>query len=506
MFVTKFKELLTERSGSVAMTFAIVVVFLVMAVGSAVDYGRATAERMRLQNSLDAAVLAAANEFVENKKRKKVFRKTFKSNYEKKYASKLKKLKIKIDPSGKVTGQAKAIVPTTFTAIMNIKNIPINVTSIAERGGHDIEVVLVLDVSGSMRHKLSSGDIRIDALKDSAKKLVDIISGEKQANQKIMFSIVPFTMNVNVGTDNSKFVKNTDHKLFKGTSWAGCVLARRAPDHVKDTPGDWHAYIWPPEPNQNNSCQNPSNGTNNGYQTVEEVGKYGTYSPFTKGPNYNCVRHSIMPLTESVDDTLDKIEDLTSEWNMGTIIAPGVSWGLRALSPNAPFTEGANFNKKTRKIMVVLTDGEQTTERGYYGCNSDQNSTETYKFDPKDFELDGYELSKYGSADSFSPYGYMYESAPLGGATQSWTAVEDKLHETSLSACNEVKKHNLGNKEMEIFTIAVSSSAAPGTRVHNLLKECATSANHSFHVDSATEMENAFKEIAKNAISLRIVE
>ena len=442
---------------------------------------------------------------LRKKNEKKTFRKTFHANYQKKYATSLKKLKVKIRPSGKVIGRATAIVPTTFTSIMNIKNIPVNLRSIAERGGHDIEVALVLDVSGSMRHGLSSGEIRIEALKNSAKKLVEIITNEQKTDQKIMFSIIPFTMNVNVGTENSQFVKNTDHALFNATSWAGCVLARRSPDHVKDTPGDWHAYIWPPEPNQNNSCQNPSNGTNNSYKTIEEVAHYGTYSPLTKGPNYNCVRHSIMPLTESVGDTLDKIEGLTSEWNMGTIIAPGVSWGLRVLSPKAPFKEGANFNKKTRKIMIVLTDGEQTTERGQFGCNFDQNSSETYKFNPSDLELDGFELSGNGSADSFSPYGYMYESAPFGGAVNSWTSVENKLHEISLSACQEVKKHDQGNKEMEIYTIAVSSSAGPGTRVYDLLKDCATSKNHIFHVDSASAMETAFKEIAKGAVSLRIV-
>ncbi len=495
-------DLFSNRSGSVSVLFAAVLVVLIFGIGIAVDFGRASAEKSRLQGALDAAVLASANELVDDAERESVFKSNFKANYQKKYAQKIQKLKLKIDKSGKVTGRAVVRVPTTFTSILNIETLKVAATSVAKRGSYDIEIVLVLDVSGSMRHKLSSGDIRIDALKDAAKKLVNIISSNKKSDQKVMYSIVPFTMNVNVGKQNISFVKNTNHSLFKGTSWAGCVLARKAPDDVLDTPGDWHAYIWPPEPNKMNYCQNPSNGTNDGYASVEEIGKYGTYSPFTKGPNYNCVRHSIMPLTESAGDTIGKIEGLTSEWNMGTIIAPGVTWGLRVLSPNAPFQEGANFNHKTRKIMVVLTDGELTTEKGYWNCPSDINTSTTYSFDPKKFELSGQTLSNRGPADSFSPYGYMYDSAPLGGPTKSWSAVEDKLHDVSLSACDAVKKHDLGQKEMEIFTVAVSSDAGPGTRVYDLLQNCATSTQHAFHVDSAQEMEAAFAKIADEATKL----
>jgi von Willebrand factor type A domain len=44
-----------------------------------------------------------------------------------------------------------------------------------------------------------------------------------------------------------------------------------------------------------------------------------------------------------------------------THIALGVEFGFHLLSDNAPFTTGVSYSdKKTQKIMIVLTDGTQT--------------------------------------------------------------------------------------------------------------------------------------------------
>ena len=179
--------------------------------------------------------------------------------------------------------------------------------------------------------------------------------------------------------------------------------------------GKWHAYIWPPEPNSSNSCINPSNGTNSGYQTIDAVGSGGIYDGDTLGPNYNCIRLPIVELTDSASDIETEIDKLEAHGNQGTIIAPGVAWGHRVLSPGEPFTGGADFGD-VRKIMVVITDGQQTTEGPYHSgtCTADTNASETYQFNPSSFDLDGDTISTNGPRDMFSPYGYMYDSAPTG--------------------------------------------------------------------------------------------
>ena len=53
-----------------------------------------------------------------------------------------------------------------------------------------------------------------------------------------------------------------------------------------------------------------------------------------------------------------------------THVAEGVGWGLRVISPGAPFTEGVDYSDEDiTKAMVLLTDGENTfdTEDNHNG-------------------------------------------------------------------------------------------------------------------------------------------
>ena len=70
-------------------------------------------------------------------------------------------------------------------------------------------------------------------------------------------------------------------------------------------------------------------------------------------------RLSTLPLTDdftAIGKQLDVMKPYA--W---THIALGAEFGYHLLSPNAPYTEGAAYaDKTTRKVMVLLTDGEQT--------------------------------------------------------------------------------------------------------------------------------------------------
>ncbi len=50
---------------------------------------------------------------------------------------------------------------------------------------------------------------------------------------------------------------------------------------------------------------------------------------------------------------VEKYIQALSHWDGGgTVIAEGVSWARRVLSPTPPFTEALPFGKDTRKIIV----------------------------------------------------------------------------------------------------------------------------------------------------------
>ena len=495
-----------NEQGNVGIIFGLTAIVILGLSGMALDFGRATSAKSKLQATIDAATLAAASFSGNEEERIKIFHDYIKVNFTDRRGARYEapQANINITEGNIVITSASLNVPTTLSKLLGHDQYLVKVHSEAIQSATDIEIVLVLDVSGSMRHTLSGGDVRIESLRAAALQLVDFIEERQPAGQKVSVAIVPFTVNVNLGDDYSHLVTNTDHSLFNGTSWAGCVMEKASPNHNADIDTTWHAYIWPPEPDSDNSCINPSNGTNSGYKTVEEVSSYGPYSGKTKGPNFNCVRHSIMPLNEDLSAVRAKINELTSEWNMGTILAPGISWGLKMLSPQAPFSEGAEYSPSVRKIMIVLTDGEQTSETmSELSCSTNTNTSEPYSFNPGDLGLGGEKISDSGPTDYFTAYGYLADSAPFNGS-KGFSTQEARLNDLTLDACNTVKQALVGDGGIEIFSIAVSDSAAPGSTVYDLLQQCASNPGNLFHVNTGAEFIEAFKKIAIEATKLRI--
>jgi Flp pilus assembly protein TadG len=63
---TRFRSFCSDRAGSFAPTFALLLVPVVGLIGAALDYSRAANERVMLQRALDTALLAAAQDGTSN--------------------------------------------------------------------------------------------------------------------------------------------------------------------------------------------------------------------------------------------------------------------------------------------------------------------------------------------------------------------------------------------------------------------------------------------------------
>lgn len=509
MKTKRFKKFFEDTKGNVAIAFAISSVALFGVAGAAIDYSRASGMSSAVQAAADSAALAAAVSGLSDQERIELAKKSAEQNLQGKVFSTRPEINVDLSDPSKVVVDISTNVKPMLVSMIGIRNISVNANSVAGLLKGGAEVALVLDISGSMLASMG-GQSRIDALKESAKNLVSLL--EKSQGAKV--GVVPFTMNVNIGKDNAKYVIGKKHKLFSGTKWAGCVFERAAPYHVTDdyngskdgAKGKWHAMAWPPMPNENSQCINQSDGTNKGYATIDENAS-GVYNSQTKGPNFNCVRHSVMPLSKNMSDVRDKIDSLTSVGNQGTIIGPGVTWGMRMLSPAEPFSEGSDYDSGKKKIIIVLTDGEQTTEAEFYGdtCHQEKNSKKKFKFDPAKFKLGGDILKKTGPDDMLSPYGFIKDSDPLNSNPNSWDDVKDDLEKISLAACTAAKEKPANGEAIEIYSIAVSTAAGPGTKVYDLLKSCATSTDKFFYAADSAGLDNAFKEIAKGILQVRIV-
>lgn len=499
------KSLLPDKRGNFGIIAAILSFPLMAAVGISIDYTNLTRVRTQMQNAADAAALIAAKaNDKSDAERRKLALSMFRGNY---WSDDIRKVNVKL---GEVTAtvSVNAEPRTFFMKLLGQDKVALAVTSTAATRATTLEIVFVLDVSGSMNHPLQSGKKRIEELKDAVSSLVDDLAA--QTDYKVKAAYVPFNMNVNVGTSNKSFVSGFNDPLFAGTQWMGCVFERAAPDHIKDSPsGKWEAYVYPPMPDivaAGDWNTNPSNGTNAGYRTLSEATATDKAVGYN-GPNYNCVRHPIQPLTDNLAAFKSKVQTLTAEWNMGTLLAPGVTWGMRVLSPAKPFTEGRKYGPETLKVMVVVTDGEQVTEAEFSGdgvADQSVNSGTPWAFNPADHGLAGKPVNTgFGPKDNMSAYGFIFDSRPFGGTAPDWQTHKEQLVDLSDAACAEVKKTQNGTDTV-VFSIGVSDATAPGTLAYKALNNCASQPEDHFYAKDKETLDKAFEQILTRVKTLRL--
>lgn len=133
-----------NRSGNVAFTFALCLVPLLAAVGTAIDYATATQMRTELQAALDAAVLAGAKETSTSQKIAKAtdfFRSLMPAQQ-----SNTPSANFSVDSkTGALTGTVQADAGTTFLGIFGQSSIPVaaNATAIASTAKANVCILLV---------------------------------------------------------------------------------------------------------------------------------------------------------------------------------------------------------------------------------------------------------------------------------------------------------------------------------------------------------------------------
>ncbi|WP_431324031.1 pilus assembly protein TadG-related protein [Rhizobium sp. YTU87027] len=152
---TTWAALLHSSNGNVAISFALVLVPMLLAVGASIDYVRAYNVQAKMQSDLDAALLAAIKEvdtLDEDKIQKKV--ETWFAAQTDLDSSKysLSGSNIKISKTNKsIQAVAAASVATTFMRLANIDTVNVSVaSSVAGPATSFMNVYVVLDKSASM--------------------------------------------------------------------------------------------------------------------------------------------------------------------------------------------------------------------------------------------------------------------------------------------------------------------------------------------------------------------
>ncbi len=320
------RSFLRNENGNIALLFSVLIFVILGGAGMAIDFQRAASIRADLQQSADAAVLAAIRISMnqptltpaEVEAKAKAF---FDGNRRTKSDVATSNFKIVHDPSTDFYRLSFDVdIDTTLTRAIGIDKIAPMIESEAKLGKPPyLEIAMVLDNTGSMNDFGKLGD-----LKTAATNLVTSLHSHPDADVRI--GLVPFAQYVNVGADNV------------GASWLNGASA----------PGAFDGCV--------GSRDYPANTQDAGFNTT----------PIPEVAGEPCP-NAIVPLT-GVKSTIDTaITGMTG--NGYTYIPGGIAWGWSVLSSGAPFSEGLSKTdlaaRNGKKTMIVMTDGENTRSPDY---------------------------------------------------------------------------------------------------------------------------------------------
>ena len=355
-------------------------------------------------------------------------------------------------------------------------------------GGTNIEVSLMLDVTGSMCDPCT----KITAAKSAAKDLIDIVVWDDQSTYTSRVALAPFADAVNVGTTLAPLVRNTT------TGNSGSPSTYTTSGTLND-PSNQPTKSWIKFNSVNGSSSGgcTTSGTDNclwqihskcvtervGVHAADDtvpdtstantlVGKGYFSNTATSGcavANYTDAEvNLIMPLTKDRAALKARIDKLQTGGSTAGHL--GTAWAWYLLSPKwnslfppssaaGPYSDLTVMNShnqpKLRKIAVLMTDGEYNINycKGVEAQNSDQSP---------DIKCN----SENGKA--------------LTQATNLCTAIK--------------------NAKIEVYAVGFQVNSASKT----FLTSCATDAAHYYDATTEVALQAAFRDIALKIATLRL--
>ncbi len=342
--------------------------------------------------------------------------------------------------------------------IFGNRDLEVTVTAEAEIADNPVEIALVLDNTGSME-----GD-KLAALNTAAKDLIDKAFETPGADQNVKISIVPFAEYVNVGQANrnapwmsvgldGSSTQNVCEDIEPAT-----VVPGRCQDVDVNYDDDGKKkkkkknqcdYTYGPPVNQcsdvtTTTAWNGCAGSRAYPLNVQD----GSYSSKVPGVLDVSCHGEITPLTNQKDTAKTAIDAMWASGN--TYLPAGLIWGLATLSSEAPYNQAqtAVNGNKVRKIMVLMTDGENT-------------------------------ISPSGAAD---------------GRHDATDTAQANMYTSEL--CTNIKA-----AKVEIYTVAFEVN---DPTIKQILEDCASASNKYFDAANASDLSVAFEKIAADFAPLRL--
>lgn len=202
-------RLLRDRAGNALAMAAAALFPLLGLIGGGVDIGRGYLSQSRLQQACDAGVLAARKRLGTEvavtgeipdeaaASGERFFNLNFRNGA---YGTEERTFVMTLEEDFSITGQATVEVPTTLMAIFGYDQIPVEVTCQAQLNMANTDVMMVLDVTGSMA-QTNPGDTlsRMETLKGTVRNFYAQLAANAPPATRLRFGFVPYSTNVNVG-------------------------------------------------------------------------------------------------------------------------------------------------------------------------------------------------------------------------------------------------------------------------------------------------------------------
>jgi predicted RecA/RadA family phage recombinase/Flp pilus assembly protein TadG len=208
----RLRELAADKSGTVAIIVGFSIIPLIGAVGIATDTSRGYLVKSRLQSAVDSAALAGGRVFA-SANRDADIQQYFAANFPNGYMD-ATVTPLTITPDNvnqKVTLTAQATMPTTFMRLLGSDSITVKAAAEVTRQTSRLQVVLAVDMSGSMNWDVAGhttfndADRRIYAAREASKTLVNILFGSNATNDLLKIGLVPWAAKVNVSYNGTTY-------------------------------------------------------------------------------------------------------------------------------------------------------------------------------------------------------------------------------------------------------------------------------------------------------------
>lgn len=507
-----------QTTGGIAVYMALMIPVLTGAIGMAIDVSQSYLMQERLSRALDAAALAVAgssNLETESDMKARID-KFMEANYPAGKIGSPYDIQLVINGNS-ITVSAAAKYDTTFLRFLGFDTIDTYAKTTVQRQVQGIEVALVLDNTGSMSYKPSGSSItNIEALKNSSRDFVNIMFSKANKPTDVRIGLVPYANSVRIGlyglglvpdpfTGNSTGVSYNDGDSFitlpsgetiasfyagnSGTTsggsfnsnnssinnsskgkWYGCVIEHKTggwniksstndphPNDVSDDyEGPWETYRYGYLQSSTSSCSlfycSDNNYKSNG--TCTNSNKKVCYFVDSVS-NKSCPYANMIPLSSDQTNLLNGIKTMQAGGN--TQGNTGMIWGLRVISPEAPFTEGSVWGSENwKKAIIMMTDGDNTWDNNY------------------------------------SEYWLTGRNTGISANT---------LDSRFTEVCELLR-----DKDVLVYTVVFKSQTDTSQATKNLYKNCATKEDMYFYAPTQSDLQVVFQQIAHELSNLHITE